>query len=73
MRPPEVSKSSKIDLPLPDLHNLLLALALVVLIIIFTLGRFLISGAIPDKVLNTSAGIAMVVAIWTTGLLNIWT
>ena len=65
------SKSSKVDLPLPDLHNLLFALALVVMIRILTLGRLLVSGAIPDEVLSTSVGIAMIVAIWTAGLLNI--
>ena len=66
------SKSSKLDLPLLDLHDLLFTLALVVLIRILTLGRFLISGTIPGKVCRTSAGIAKVVTIWTIGLLHIW-
>ena len=39
------SKSSKVDISLPDLHDLFLTLALVVLIIILTWGRLLISGA----------------------------
>ena len=60
------SKSSKVDLPLSDLHNLLLTLALVVLTRILTLGRLLVSGAIPGEVRRTSAGIATVVTIRTT-------
>ena len=63
------SKSSKIDLPLLDLHNLLLALALVVLIRILALGRLLVSGAIPGEVRRTSTSKAMVVTIHTVGLL----
>ena len=39
------SKNGKVNLPLPDLQDLLLTLALVVLIIILTWGRLLISGA----------------------------
>ena len=39
------SNSSKVDLSLPDLHDLLLTLALVVLIRILTWGRLLVSGA----------------------------
>ena len=66
------SKSSKVDLPLPDLHDLLLTLALVVLIKILTLGRFLVSGAIPGDVHRTSASEATVVPIHTVGLLNTW-
>ena len=68
----EFSKGGKVDLPLPDLHDLLLTLALVVLIRILTLGRLLVSGAIPGKVRRTSTSKAMVIAIWTVGLLNIW-
>ena len=48
-------KSSKVDLPLPDLHDLLLTLALVILIRILPLGRFLVSGAISGEVHRTSA------------------
>ena len=65
------SKSSKVDLPLPDLHNLLFALALVVLIRIPALGRLLVSGTSPGEVRRTSASIATVVTIWTIGLLSI--
>ena len=57
------SKSSKVDLPLPDLHDLLLPLALVVLIRILTLGKLLVSGAIPGEVRRTSTSKAMVIAI----------
>ena len=57
------SKSSKVDLPLPDLHDLLLTLALVVLIRILTLGRLLVSGAIPGEVRRTSTSKATVIAI----------
>ena len=67
------SKSSKIDLLLFNLHDLLFTLALIILVGILALGRLLVSGAIPDEVLSTSAGIATIVAIWTAGLLNIWT
>ena len=66
------SKSSKINLPLFNLHDLLFTLALIILVGILALGRLLVSGAIPDEVLSTSVGIAMIVAIWTAGLLNIW-
>ena len=68
----EFSKSSEINLSLPDLHDSLFTFALVVMIRILTLGRLLVSGAIPDEVLSTSACIATIVAIWTVGLLNIW-
>ena len=65
-------KCSKVDLPLSDLHDLFLTLALVVLIRILTLGRFLILGAIPGEVRRTFAGKATVVTIHTVGLLKIW-
>ena len=65
-------KSSKVNLPLPDLHDLLLTLALVVLIRILTLGRLLVSGAIPGEVRRTSTSKASVVTISTVGLLKIW-
>ena len=64
------SKSSEVNLSLPDLHDLLLTLALVVLIKILTLGRFLVSGAIPGKVHRTSAGKATVVTTRTVELLK---
>ena len=66
------SKSSKVDLPLPDLHNLLLALALVVLLQVLTLGRLLVSGTSPSEVLKTSASEASVVTIRMVVLLIIW-
>ena len=65
------SKSSKVDLSLPNLHDLLLALALVVMISILALGRLLVSGTSPGEVRRTSASIATVVTIWTIGLLSI--
>ena len=68
----EFSKGSKIEFPLFDLHNLLFTLALIVLIRILTLGRLLISGAIPGKVCRTSTSKAAVVTIHTVGLLKIW-
>ena len=66
------SKSSKIDFPLFDLHFLLFTLALVILIRILTLGRLLISGAIPGEVRRTSTSKAAVVTIHTVGLLKTW-
>ena len=66
------SKSSKVDLSLPDLHDLLLTHALVVLIRILTLGRLLVSGTSPSKVLKISASEATVVTIRTVRLLIIW-
>ena len=63
------SKSSKVDLPLPDLHDLLFTLALIVLIRILTFGRLLVSGAIPGEVRRTSTSKATVVTIHTVGLL----
>ena len=68
----EFSKSSKIDFPLFDLHNLLFTLALIVLIRILTLGRLLVSGAIPGEVRRTSTSKATVVTIHTVGLLKTW-
>ena len=66
------SKSSKVDLPLFDLHDLLFTLALIILIRILTLGRLLVSGAITGKVRRTSASEATVVVICTARRLNIW-
>ena len=65
------SKSSKIDFPLFDLHDLLFALALVVLLQVLILGRILISGTSPGKVIETSTSEATIVAIRTVGLLHI--
>ena len=62
----------KLIFSLPHLHNLLLALALVVLFQVLTLGRLLGSGAIPGEVRRTSTSKPTVVAICTVGLLNIW-
>src|SRR6185436_15854314 len=64
-------KSSKINLSLSHLHNLLLALALVVLLRVLTLGRLLISRTSPGEVCKTSANEATVVAIRMIGLLII--
>ena len=66
------SKNGKVDLPLFDLHDLLFTLALIVLIRILTLGRLLISGAIPGKVRKTATSKAAVVTIHTVGLLKTW-
>ena len=66
------SKSSKVDLPLLDLHNLLFTLALVVLIRILTLSRFLVLEAIPDEVCMTSTSKATVVTVHTVRLLKTW-
>ena len=66
------SKSSEVNLSLPDLHNLLLALALVVLLQVLTLGMLLVSGTSPSEVLKTSASEATVVTIRTVRLLIIW-
>ena len=63
------SKGCEVNLPLFDLHDLLLTLALVVLIRILTLGRLLVSGAIPGEVRRTSTSKATVVTIHTVGLL----
>ena len=46
----EFSKGGKVDLPLPDLHNLLLTLALIVLVGVLARKRFLWLGAISGKV-----------------------
>ena len=63
------SKSSKVNLPLPDLHDLLLTLALVILIRILTLGRLLVSGAIPSEVRRTSTSKATArLGCWKLGL-----
>ena len=59
----EFSKSSKIDFPLFDLHNLLFTLALFVLISILALGRLLVTGTIPGKVRRTSTSKATVVTV----------
>ena len=66
------SKSSKVDLPLPDLHNLLFALALVVMSSILALGRLLVTRTIPSKVRRTSASETTIITIRTAGLLSIW-
>ena len=66
------SKGSKVDLLLFDLHGLLFTLALIVLIRILTLGRLLVSGAIPGEVCRTSTSEATVITIHTVGLLKIW-
>ena len=66
------SKSSKINLPLFNLHDLLFTLALIILVGILALGRLLISGAIPGKVRRASTSEAMVITISTVGLLKIW-
>ena len=65
-------KSSEVNLPLPDLHDLSLAFTLVILLQILTLGRLLISGTSPGKVRKTSTLEATVVASCTVGLLIIW-
>ena len=56
------------------LHNLLLALALalVVLLRVLTLGRLLILGTSLGEVCKTSANEAMVVIIYMIGVLIIW-
>ena len=59
------SKSSKVDLPLPDLHDLLLAPALVVLIRILALGRLPVMGTIPGEVCMTSASEETIITIRT--------
>ena len=46
----EFSKGGKVDLPLPDLHNLLLTLALIVLVVVLARKRFLGLRAISSKV-----------------------
>ena len=66
------SKSSKVDLPLFDLHYLLFTLALSVLIRILTLSGLLNLGAIPGEVRRTSTSKATVVTIHTVGLLKTW-
>ena len=68
----EFSKSSKVDFPLFDLHDLLFTLALIVLIRILTLCRLLISGAIPGEVRKTYTSKATVVTIHPIGLLKTW-
>ena len=71
--PWEFSESGKIDPSLLNLQHLLLAFVLVgVLIRILTLGRLLISGAIPGEVRRISTSKATVVTIHTVGLLKIW-
>ena len=66
------SNSSKVNLSLSYLHDLLLALALIVLLRVMTLGKLLISGTSPGKVRKTSTLEATVVASCTVGLLIIW-
>ena len=68
----EFSKSSKVDFPLFDLHDLLFTLAFIVLIRILTLGRLLISGTIPSEMRMTSASEATVITIHPVGLLKAW-
>ena len=68
----EFSKSSKVDFPLFNLHDLLFTLALIVLIRILTLGRLLISGAIPSEMRRTSTSEATVITIHPVGLLKAW-
>ena len=65
-------KSSKVNLSLLYLHDLLLALALVVLLRVLTLGRLLILGTSPGKVIESSTSEATIVAIRTVELLIIW-
>jgi hypothetical protein len=67
----EFSKSSEVNLSLPDLHDLLFTLALVVLLRILTLDRLLISRTSPGEVRETSANEATIVATCTVGLLII--
>ena len=55
--------SAAAPFPLFDLHDLLFTLALVVLIRILTLGRLLVSWAIPGKVRRTSTSKATVVTV----------
>ena len=64
-------KSSKVNLSLSYLHDLLLALALVVLLRILTLDRLLISRTSPGEVRETSTNEATIVATCTVGLLII--
>ena len=66
------SKSSEVNLSLPDLHNLLFSLALVVLLRILTMSRLLVLGTSPGEVRRTSASEATIVAIRTVGLLINW-
>ena len=69
---PSGSSARVVNLALSHLHDLLLALALVVLLRVLTLGRLLISGKSPGEVQKTSANEATVVAICTVELLIIW-
>ena len=64
--------SSKVNISLSHLHDLFLALALVVLLRILTLGRLLISGTSPGEVRKTSANETTVVTICAVELLIIW-
>ena len=52
-------------------NDLLFTLALIILIRILTLGRLLVSGAIPGKVRRTSTSKAAIVTIHTIGLLKV--
>ena len=67
----EFCKSGEIDLSLSHLHNLLFALALVVLLRVLILSRLLISGTSPGEEIETSTSEATIVAIHTVGLLHI--
>ena len=66
------SKSSKIDLLLFNLHDLLFTLALIILVGILALGRLLVSGAILGEVRWASTSEATVITVSTVGLLKIW-
>ena len=66
----ELCKSSEINSPLSDLHHLLLALALVVLIGVLIWIRLLGLRAILGKMVSTAAIIAPIVAIPTIELLG---
>ena len=66
------SKSSKINLPLFNLHDLLFTLALIILVGILALGRLLVSGAILGEVRWASTSEATVITVSTVGLLKIW-
>ena len=68
----KLCKSSKVNLALLHLHDLLLALAQVVLLRALTLGRLLISGTSPGKVIETSTSEATIVAIRMVELLITW-
>ena len=68
----KVCKSSEVNSPLPDLHHLPLALALVVVLVgVLPWIRPLGSRAILGKVISTAAVIALIVAIPTIELWGI--